>query len=173
MSRNVVTFNYTLRDPSGRVLDMSNAGEPISYLEGAGQIIDGLDAQLRGVAAGVKQRVSVPAARAYGLPDPSLVQKVSRALLPVEGELKVGDQFQTEPDRFAPVVTITALEGDQVTLDANHPLAGVDLTFDVEIVEVRAATPEELQHGHAHAGSGGGGSCGCHGEGGGHCTSEN
>ena len=174
MSRNVVTFHYTLRDPSGRVLDMSNAGQPVSYLEGAGQIIDGLEEQLRGVGAGTKQRVQVPAAKAYGLPDTSLVQTVSRALLPVEGELKVGDQFQTEPDRFAPVVTITALAGDQVTLDANHPLAGVDLTFDVEIVEVRAATAEELQHGHAHVGAGddGGGHCGCHGGGEGKCGTE-
>jgi FKBP-type peptidyl-prolyl cis-trans isomerase SlyD len=160
MTRRVVTFHYTLRDPSGRGLDSSAGGAPISFLEGAGQIIDGLDAQLRSAAAGAKQRVLVPAARAYGERDPAQVQRVKRATLPVEGELRVGDQFQTDTDRYAPIVTVAAIEGDEVVLDANHPLAGVDLTFDVEIVEARAATAEEISHGHAHSGGCGGG-CGC------------
>ncbi len=154
----VVSFHYTLRDPAGRVLDSSAGGDPISYLEGAGQIIDGLDTELRATAAGARQRVSVPAARAYGERDPAQVQRVQRGAIPIEGELRVGDQFQTDTDRFAPVVTVAAIEGDEVLLDANHPLAGVDLTFDVEIVAAREATPDELHHGHAH---GGGGDCGC------------
>lgn len=175
MSRHVVSFHYTLRDPSGQVLDMSGGGEPVSYLEGAGQIIDGLDEQLRGVAAGTKARVVVPAEKAYGLPDAAMIHKLPRNQIPFEGELKVGDRFQTEPDPGAPVVTIAAIEGEEVTLDANHPLAGVDLTFDVEIVAVRAATEEELAHGHAHGGDGhshghGEGGCGCGG--GGKCSSE-
>ena len=139
----VVTFHYVLRDPSGRVLDTSAGAEPVTYLEGAGQIIDGLDEQLRGATAGEKPRVEVPAARAYGARDAAQVQRVKRALLPVPGELKVGDQFQTDTDRFAPVVTVAAIEGDEVLLDANHPLAGVDLTFEVEIVTTRPATAEE------------------------------
>jgi len=154
MTRHVVTFHYTLRDPAGRVLDTSAGGQPIVYLEGAGQIIDGLDEQLRGVAAGTKTRFQVPAARAYGVHDPAQVQQVRRAQLPVTGELKVGDQFQAGADRFAPVVTVVAIDGEQVTLDANHPLAGTDLTFDVEVVAVRPATEEELQHGHAHGADG-------------------
>lgn len=153
----VVTFHYTLRDPSGRVLDSSAGGEPISYLEGAGQIIDGLDEQLRSIAAGEKTRVLVPAKKAYGERDPAQVQRVKRAMLPVEGELNIGDQFQTDTDRYAPVVTVQAIEGDEVVLDGNHPLAGVDLTFDVQIVGVRAPTTEELQHGHAHGLDGHGG----------------
>lgn len=162
----VVSFHYTLRDPSGRVLDSSAGGEPISYLEGAGQIIDGLDEQLRLASAGEKAKVNVPAKKAYGERDPAQIQKVKRELLPVEGELKVGDQFQTGVDRFAPVVTVAAIEGDEVLLDANHPLAGVDLTFDVEIVAAREATQDELSHGHAHRGGDAEGSCGsgcgCH-----------
>ncbi len=157
MSKNIVTFHYTLRDPAGRVIDTSSGGEPIVYLEGGGQIIEGLDAQLRGVPAGTKTRIEVPAAQAYGERDASQVQAVKRSQLPVEGELKVGDQLQTDTDRFAPVVTVVAIDGDAVTLDANHALAGVDLTFEVEVVAVRAATPEELSHGHAH---GPGGQCG-------------
>jgi FKBP-type peptidyl-prolyl cis-trans isomerase SlyD len=146
----VVSFHYTLRDPSGRVLDSSAGGEPVTYLEGAGQIIDGLDEQLRTATIGQKWRVSVPAKKAYGERDPAQVQKVKRAVLPVEGEIKVGDQFQTGPDRFSPVVTVAGIEGDEVLLDANHPLAGVDLTFDVQITAAREATASELAHGHAH-----------------------
>ena len=152
--RRVVSFHYTLRDPSGRVLDSSAGGDPVVYLEGAGQVIDGLDEELRLAGAGEKTRVNVPATKAYGERDPAQVQRVKRALLPVEGELKVGDQFQTDSDRFAPIVTVQAIEGDDVLLDANHPLAGVDLTFDVEIVAVREATAAELEHGHAHGGEG-------------------
>ena len=150
----IVTFHYTLRSPAGTVIDTSVGGEPVSYLEGAGQIIDGLDEQLRGAAAGAKTRAQVPAARAYGERDPAQQQRVKRALLPVTGELRVGDTFQAGEDRAAPVVKVLAIEGDEVLLDANHPLAGVDLTFDVEIISVRAAAPEEIRHGHAHGPSG-------------------
>ncbi len=152
----VVTFHYTLRDPAGRVLDTSAGGEAITYLEGAGQIIDGLDEQLRSIESGAKLQVAVPAAKAYGEHDPRQVQRVPRSRLPVDGEIKIGDTFQAGTDRFAPVVTVVGVEGDEVVLDANHPLAGVDLTFDVEIVAARPATAEELRHGHAHGPDGGG-----------------
>ncbi|PTY08232.1 peptidylprolyl isomerase [Opitutaceae bacterium EW11] len=154
MARNVVTFHYTLRDPQGRLLDTSTGGDPITYLEGAGMIIEGLEEQLTGVSPGAKTRISVPAAKAYGLRDDSQVQRVLRALLPVEGELRVGDQFQIGDDRFSPTVTVAGIEGDDVLLDANHPLAGVDLTFDVELVASRTATDDELKHGHPHGASG-------------------
>lgn len=159
----VVSFHYTLRDPSGRVIDSSAGNAPITYLEGSGQIIEGLDAQLRTANAGAKPRVVVPAKDAYGERDPAQVQRVRRELLPVEGQLNIGDQFQTGPSPADPVVTVAGLDGDDVLLDANHPLAGVELTFDVEVVTAREATPEELAHGHAH-GAGGGGcgeGCGC------------
>ena len=152
----VVTFHYTLRDPAGQVLDTSAGGEPVTYLEGAGQIIDGLDTRLRASEVGAKLSVAVPAAEAYGAHDPVQVQRVKRAVLPVAGELQVGDKFQAGEDRQAPVVTVVAIEGDEVTLDANHPLAGVDLTFEVELVAVRAATAAELAHGHAHGADGAG-----------------
>jgi FKBP-type peptidyl-prolyl cis-trans isomerase SlyD len=146
----VVTFHYTLRDPAGQVLDTSAGGEPVAFLEGAGQIIDGLDEQLRHEPAGRKTTVRVPAAKAYGPHDPAQVQRVPRAALPVEGGLKIGDVFQAGADRHAAVVKVVAIEGDTVLLDANHPLAGVDLAFEVEILAAREATPEELRHGHAH-----------------------
>jgi FKBP-type peptidyl-prolyl cis-trans isomerase SlyD len=93
---------------------------------------------------GETRQVVVPPERAYGLREAELVQKVPRGHLPVD-DLKVGDQFQTGPDRSAPVVTVVAVEGDEVLLDANHPLAGEELHFEVELIALRAATPEELQ----------------------------
>ncbi len=167
MAANVVTFHYTLRDPLGRVLDLSVGGAPVDYVEGAGLIIDGLENRLRGLAVGSKTTVVVPAAEAYGQRDESLVHAVERAMIPFEGELKIGDRFQTEPDPGSPVVTITALEGNQVTIDGNHPLAGVDLSFEVEILAVRPATPTEIEHGHVHQEGG----CGCGGQG--KCQSDN
>lgn len=172
MKTNVVTFHYTLTSPEGRLIDSSQGGDPVIYLEGSGHIIDGLEQQLRELPAGAKKKVQVPAARGYGLRDDTMVQKVKRQALPV-AELKLGDQFQAGSDRHAPVVTVVALDDDDVTLDANHPLAGVDLLFDVEIIAVRAASEEELAHGHvhgagghhSHAGGESGGcgeGCGCH-----------
>jgi FKBP-type peptidyl-prolyl cis-trans isomerase SlyD len=150
MSRSVITFHYTLKDSQARLLDATAGGEPISYLEGAGQIIEGLEEQLRGVAAGAKRIIPVVAAKAYGLRDETQVQRVPRAALPVAGELRLGDRFQAGEDRFAPVVTVMQVEGDEVWLDANHPLAGVDLVFDVEVVAVRPATAEEISNGQLH-----------------------
>lgn len=163
----VVSFHYTLRDPSGRVLDTSAGNDPITYIEGAGQIIPGLDQQLRDAQLDEKRKVIVPAAQAYGERDPEQVQRVKRELLPIDGELKVGDQFQAGADRHAPIVTVSAIEGEDVVLDANHPLAGVELTFDVQVTAVREATEAEQQRGHVHGGEGccggGGGECGCGG----------
>ncbi|HUG10233.1 MAG TPA: peptidylprolyl isomerase [Opitutaceae bacterium] len=149
MPKSVVSFHYTLRNKDGQLLDSSTGGEPIAFLEGSGQIIDGLESALLGVAAGAKLKVEVAAARAYGERDATLVRKVKRGMLPVD-EITLGDMFQTGQDRHAPVVTVTAIDGDDVTLDANHPLAGVDLVFDTEIVGVREATADEVAHGHAH-----------------------
>lgn len=139
-----LTFHYTLRDRAGRILDTSRGAEPLGCLEGAGQIIEGLEAALRGMQAGEKRLVVVPPERAYGLREEAMIQKIPKARLPVD-DVKVGDQFQTGPDRQDPVVTIVAIEGDDVVLDANHPLAGEELHFEVELTTVRAATPAELQ----------------------------
>lgn len=138
-----ITFHYILKDGTGRLIDTSRGGAPMPFTEGAGQIIEGLEEQLLQMAAGEKRTVVVPPERAYGARDAGLVQKVPRARLPVD-DLKVGDQFQTGPDRAAPIVTVLAIEGDEVLLDANHPMAGQELHFEVEVVAVRAAAPEEL-----------------------------
>ena len=149
MSRSVVSFHYSLRNQQGQLLDASIGGEPILYLEGSGQIIDGLEEALSGLPAGTKRVIMVAAEKAYGQRDPELIRKVARNRLPVE-KLNIGDMFQTDGDRHAAIVTVVGIEGEEVTLDGNHPLAGQDLVFDVEVLNVRPATQDELDHGHAH-----------------------
>jgi FKBP-type peptidyl-prolyl cis-trans isomerase SlyD len=143
MNRRILTFHYTLRDERGRVLDTSQGSTPTPFIEGAGQIIDGLEESLLQMAVGEKRAVVVPPERGYGMHEEDLMQKVPKNRLPAEN-LQVGDQFQTGPDRHAPVVTVMAIEGDEVLLDANHPLAGRELHFDVELISERPATAEEL-----------------------------
>lgn len=144
MTPRLLTFHYTLRAAGGRVLDTSREGEPMSCVEGAGQIIEGLEDALRQMTAGEVRHVTVPPERGYGRREADLVQKVPKSRLPV-ADIKVGEQFQTGPDRQAPVVTVVAIEGDEVMLDANHPLAGQELQFEVELVTARTATHTELQ----------------------------
>jgi len=138
------TFHYTLRHRDGRILDTSRGAEPLSCLEGAGQIIEGLEESLLRMKEGETLQVVVPPERGYGLREAELVQKIPRDRLPVD-DVKVGDRFQTGPDRSSPVVTVVALEGAEVLLDANHPLAGEELHFEVEVMALRPATPAELQ----------------------------
>lgn len=149
MSQNVISFHFTLRNQQGQLLDSSIGGQPVQYLEGVGQIIDGLEEAIKGLPVGTKRAIMVAAEKAYGKRDDALVQKVARKKLPVE-ELKIGDMFQTGSDHHAPVVTVVAIEGDEVLLDANHPLAGQDLVFDIEVLNSRPAQPDEISHGHVH-----------------------
>lgn len=149
MAPQVVSFHYILRDEAGQVLDSSSQDQPITYLEGSGAIIDGLEMALKSFSTGQKRVVSVAPEKAYGLHDPAQIRTVDRKQLPVE-QLNIGDMFQTGPDRHAPVVRVVAIEGDKVKLDANHPLAGQRLIFEVEVTEKRAATQDEIEHGHVH-----------------------
>lgn len=149
----VVSFHYTLTDRSGVKLDSSAGGPPLNFLEGSGQIIPGLEEQLIKLAAGDKKKIDVTAAAAYGPRNEELVIKMPKDKLP-KPDIAVGDQFQTMQDGAPFVFTVVDMAADKVTLDGNHPLAGVDLTFDVEVLEIRNATQEELQHGHSHGGDG-------------------
>lgn len=147
LARRVVSFHYTLRNPEGCVLDTSSGGDPIVYLEESGMIIDGLDEALREAKPGDKLNVEVPPEKGYGHPDPSQVQAVSRDRIPVPGDIKIGDQYQTGPNPGDPVVRVVAVEGDQIMLDANHPMAGLQLTFEVEVMQARIARGEEISQG--------------------------
>ncbi len=137
-----LSFHYTLRDATTRVLDTSRGGTPLECVEGAGQIIEGLEMALRGMQPGDRRQVVVPPEKGYGHREDSLVQKVPLSALPVEG-IKAGDQFRTGPDPADPVVTVVRIEAGEVLLDANHPLAGLTLYFDVELVSARPASSGE------------------------------
>jgi FKBP-type peptidyl-prolyl cis-trans isomerase SlyD len=146
----VVSFHYTLKDSSGEVLEDSRSDEPMSYLEGVGQIIPGLEKELRGMKKGDKKSVNVKAVDAYGDYDDGLVAEVPRASIPKK-DVEVGDQFHAQGEDGHPrIVTVTEVNDKAVTVDGNHPLSGQDLNFDVEITDVRDATKEEIEHGHAH-----------------------
>lgn len=148
----VVSMNYTLKDDAGQVLDASN-GEPLSYLQGHGNIIPGLERELAGLKPGDSKHVTVQPEEAYGQYNPEL-----KFELPMEqfggDKPEPGAMVQLQSPAGALMATIEKVDASMVTLDANHPLAGQQLHFDVEITEVRDATPEEIQHGHPHGPNG-------------------
>jgi FKBP-type peptidyl-prolyl cis-trans isomerase SlyD len=134
----VVSVNYTLTDDAGKVLDSSDGSKPMVYLHGAGNIVPGLEKALVGKGAGDSLKVRVEPAEAYGEVIPNGVKTIERAA------------FEQAPDGSAQHIMVTKVEGDNVTIDINHPLAGVALNFDIKILSVRKATKEELDHGHTH-----------------------
>src|SRR6188768_2611447 len=142
----VAGIHYTLRDNTGNIIDSSEGREPLYYLHGAGNLIVGMEEGLEGKTIGDKFQLKISPAKGYGEKDPSMTQKAPRSAFGNQ-EVKQGMKFQT--DRGA-VVTVTDVGLDTVTVDANHPLAGVELNFAVEVMEVRNATQEELSHGHVH-----------------------
>jgi FKBP-type peptidyl-prolyl cis-trans isomerase SlyD len=153
----VVTIDYKLRNSGGEVIDSSDGSDPLVYIHGNDNIIAGLEKHLLGKQSGDKVDCVVPAKEAYGERDESLVFKVTRAEFGEGAEIEVGMQFEAHGEGGAQIVTVAGIEGDEVTIDANHPLAGEELHFSVAVVEVREATAEELAHGHIHAAGG----CGC------------
>ena len=152
-NNNVVSFHYTLTNAEGEPRDKSQ-GEPLAYLHGAGNIIPGLEKALEGKTVGDKFTVTIPAAEGYGEYNPDLVQEVPAQMFQGVENIEAGMQFQAQTDDGVQIVTVKAIEGENVIVDANFPLAGQDLTFEVEIVEVRDASPEELEHGHVHGAGG-------------------
>jgi len=149
-ARKVVTLNYTLTDNEGNVIDQSTDSS-FAYLHGASNIIPGLESALAGKSAGDSLNVSVEPSEAYGERDPEKTQSVPRNMFPEDTEIEVGMQFHAQgPGGETLVVTIAGVEGDTITVDGNHPLAGVPLNFAVEVIEVRDASEEELDHGHVH-----------------------
>ncbi|WP_455217316.1 FKBP-type peptidyl-prolyl cis-trans isomerase [Kaarinaea lacus] len=146
----VVSIHYTLTDDAGTVLDSSRQGDPLKYLHGANNIIPGLENELTGKAPGASMKVTVEPEDGYGEHQPDAVQTVPRAAFEGVEDIQPGMQFQTEGPHGVQIIVVTEVSEDDVTIDANHPLAGKTLHFDVSIEEVRDATPEEIAHGHVH-----------------------
>jgi FKBP-type peptidyl-prolyl cis-trans isomerase SlyD len=146
----VVSIHYTLKNKEGTVLDSSSGSDPLAYLHGFGNIIPGLENALEGKEKGEKLAVTVEPEQGYGARDEQLVQAVPRSAFKGVDDLAPGMQFQAQGPQGARLVVVTQVAQDVVTVDANHPLAGQTLHFDVEVSEVRDATAEELEHGHVH-----------------------
>lgn len=146
----VVLIHYTLTNDKGETLDSSVGGDPLAYIHGNGNLVPGLENALQGKQAGDKVEVKVAPADGYGDFNKELVQSVPRRSFRGVNDIKVGMQFQVQSNHGPQSVTVTQVAGDMVTVDGNHPLAGQNLNFKVEITEVRVATEEELAHGHVH-----------------------
>lgn len=147
----VVTMHYELKDSEGEVLDSSKGQDPLVYLQGAGNIIVGLEEQLLGKAVGDTVDAIVSPDKGYGMPVEALVQTVPKEAFGEEiDKVEVGMRFQAETEQGPVPVVVTAMDEANVTVDGNHPLAGKELHFHVSISEIRDATAEEIEHGHAH-----------------------
>jgi len=146
----VVTMHYTLKNNEGVVMDSSQGREPLIYLHGVGALIPGLEQELTDKEQGDKISAVIAPEHAYGEKREDLLREVSKDGFQGDEELEEGMQVQLDTDRGQTVATVSKIEGDIVTLDLNHPLAGVTLYFDVEIADVRAASKDEIAHGHVH-----------------------
>ena len=148
-SKKVVRIGYTLKDDDGEILDSSAGRDPLIYIHGVGSLVPGLEKALEGKGNGDHVVVSVTAEEGYGARDEALVRKIPVRKLP-PGQVKVGGRVTVQTDQGPMMLLVTAVQGDYATVDPNHPLAGMTLHFEVDVVEVRDATADELQHGHVH-----------------------
>jgi FKBP-type peptidyl-prolyl cis-trans isomerase SlyD len=138
----VVAFEYVLADEAGSVLDSSDESGPLQYVHGQGRIVPGLESALEGRAQGERFHVVVPPENAYGWPDPERVQQVPKTALDPAGAVEVGMRFEAQTEKGIVVATVVAIEGDEARIDANHPLAGTELHFDVHVLSVRLPRDE-------------------------------
>jgi FKBP-type peptidyl-prolyl cis-trans isomerase SlyD len=150
----VATFHYTLRDASGVELETSRQGDPAAYLHGANNIIRGLETAMAGRTGGDTFSVTVSPEDGYGLRNPDRVQRVPIKHLAYKGKLRAGAVVQLSTNEGMRSVTVTKAGRHTADVDTNHPLAGQTLVFDIELVDVRAASAEEVAHGHVHGAGG-------------------
>jgi FKBP-type peptidyl-prolyl cis-trans isomerase SlyD len=160
----VVSIEYTLTDDQNKVIDSTIGQSPLDYLHGFGNIIPGLENALEGRAQGDHFSVHIPAAEAYGERDERLIAGIPRTNFEETELIEPGMQFHAHSPEGIRMFTVTAVAGDTITVDGNHPLAGMDLTFEVTIAGIRDASEEELSHGHVHGHGHGGCGDGCGGE---------
>lgn len=145
-----VTIHYTLTNDAGKQLDSSRNEKPMEYLHGSGQIVSGLEKALAGKEVGDKFIVTIPPVEAYGEKRDDMVQEVPMTMFEGVDKVEVGMQFNADASHGVNVVKVSKVDGDKVTIDGNHPMAGEALTFDVEVMDLRPATEDELSHKHVH-----------------------
>lgn len=148
----IVSLGYRLTNAEGQELDKADSSQPLSYLHGHRQIVPGLENALEGMLVGDKKEVSLSPEEGYGQIIPDLRLKLPRTQFPEEMEIAPGLQFEANLGDNRHTFTIIGEEGDDVKIDGNHPLAGQSLNFSVEVLAIRPATDEEIQHGHSHDG---------------------
>lgn len=146
----VVSLNFTVKDIDGQIVDSSEGGEPLVYLHGQNNIIPGLEAALEGKAAGEEFEVTVEPAQGYGEYNDEILQVVPRDAFQGVENIEQGMVFTAQTQNGPVQLVVAKIEGDDITVDPNHPLAGKTLNFTGSVIEVRAATEEELAHGHVH-----------------------
>jgi len=149
-NKKVVAIHYTLTDNNGQVVDSSDGGDPLYYLHGFGNIIPGLEDALLGKTMGDKISVTIPPEKAYGIYNENDKIQAQKSQFKGMDDLKIGMDIQTRTKEGIKMYRIEKIFGDTVILDGNHALAGETLNFDVEIMDIREASDEELQHGHVH-----------------------
>lgn len=160
-----VSFDYELRNSRNELIDNSDDSGPLAYLHGYASIIPGLEKALEGKAAGDEIEAVVPPVEAYGMRDERRMGQVDRSIFPEGADIKPGMRFRATSEHGTDNVVVVAVDGNTITVDANHPLAGETLTFKVTVRDVRPATEEEIAHGHVHHAHSHGheGCCGGHG----------
>ena len=146
----VVSIHYALKDPTGEILERSEEQAPMEYLHGYDNIIAGLEKALEGKEAGEKIKAVIAPEDGYGIREEALVKNLPLASFQNPDEVAVGAQFQAETSEGPRLATVTKIDDKNVTVDLNHPLADQTLSFDIDVVEIREATEEELSHGHVH-----------------------
>ena len=150
----VVTFDYVLKNPEGEVLDTTEGEEPFDYLHGSEGVLPAVEEALEGAIVGQRLQFVVPCEDAYGERDDELITLVPREEFDDVDDLEVGLQMPAVIDDEECLITVLSISDDEVEIEANHPLAGETLHFDITIRTIRAATPEEIEHGHAHGADG-------------------
>ncbi|TCS43911.1 FKBP-type peptidyl-prolyl cis-trans isomerase [Reinekea marinisedimentorum] len=148
--KKVVAINYNVTDSDGQLIDSSEGAEPLVYLHGSQNIIPGLEAGLTGKAKGEEFNITVEPKDAYGEYRAELVQVVPRDAFEGVESVEPGMAFTAQTQGGPVQLVVTGVEGDDVTVDPNHPLAGKTLTFTGTIEDVREASAEEIEHGHVH-----------------------
>ena len=146
----VVSIHYTLKNDQGTVIDSSIGKDSLYYMHGAGNLIVGMEDNLDGKSKGDNFEAVIPPEKGYGIKKPVLSQVVSKSVFGEQGDIKIGMQFQAQNGDQSFIVTVKEINGDDVTIDGNHELAGENLHFSVEVMSVRGATDEEISHGHVH-----------------------
>ena len=146
----VVSIDYTLKNDEGVVIDTSSGGSPLAYLHGSGALIPGMEKALEGKSEGDDFTISISPADGYGDRDDNLIHKVKRKELAHLPDLALGMELEVETDNAPLILTIIDINDEEVVLDGNHPMAGQNLNFEIQIREVREATADEISHGHVH-----------------------